>query len=32
MRIALVGTELCSVQSPTGGLERLLQGWALELS
>lgn len=32
MRIALVGTELCSIQSPTGGLERLLQGWALELS
>jgi glycosyltransferase involved in cell wall biosynthesis len=32
MRVALVGTELCSVQSATGGLERLLQGWALDLS
>lgn len=30
-RVALVGTELCSVTSPTGGLERLVQGWAAVL-
>ncbi len=30
-RIAFVGTELCSVTSPTGGLERLVQGWATVL-
>jgi glycosyltransferase involved in cell wall biosynthesis len=32
VRIAFVGTELCSITSPTGALEKLVQGWALEIA
>ena len=31
-KVALVGTELCTITSATGGLERLVQGWALALA
>jgi glycosyltransferase involved in cell wall biosynthesis len=31
VRIAFVGTELSSILNPTGGLEKLVQGWAREI-
>jgi glycosyltransferase involved in cell wall biosynthesis len=31
VRIAFVGTELCSLLSPSGGLEKMVRGWAMEI-